>query len=281
VSIAYFNGEFVNIDERVIPIEERGHQFGDGVYEVVMVYNNTPCLLDEHLKRLANSAKLINLSLPYTLTEIKNIILEAIKRSNLSHAEVYFQVTRGIASRTHLFPDASPSFSLTVKPVREIDEKLYQTGVDTLTTADERWANCHIKSLNLLPNILAKQMAVDHGKYEAILVNNGLITEGTSTNVFVIKRDTIYTTPLTSNILAGITRQAIIKLADEANLKLVEEDFTVDFLKQGDEAFISSTTIELLPIRSVDSVTIGNGTPGVITKQLHNLYIQQYTKGAD
>lgn len=279
MSIAYINGKFVDLDEEVLPIEERGHQFGDGVYEVVLVYDHKPCLLDEHLERLENSAKAIQLDLPYPIDKIKEIILEGLERSQLSDAQIYFQVTRGIASRIHAFPEnVKPSFTMTIKPAREVDAKLYENGVDTLTTTDDRWKNCYIKSLNLLPNILAKQKAVNAEKFEAIFVDDNYVTEGSSTNVFVIKDGTLYTTPLTSNILPGITRSAVLNVAKEANIPVAEENFTVDFLKEGDEVFISSTTIEVLPVRSVDDVTIGEGKPGPITKQLHKLYVDTYTK---
>lgn len=277
MSIGFINGEFVRIDEKVIPIEERGHQFGDGVYEVVKVYNGSPLLLDEHLVRLEKSAEAIQIQVPYSFAELKAIILEAIDKAKVSNAEVYFQATRGISPRNHLFPEAvDPSFTLTVKPSREVPKESYETGVDTLTTEDERWLNCHVKSLNLLPNILAKQKAADANKYEAILVRDGFVTEGSSTNAFAVKDDVIYTAPLTSNILAGITRAELLTLANENGLQVVEKDFTKEFLKAADEAFLTSTIIEVLPIRSVDGELIKNGAPGKVTKRLHELYSELY-----
>lgn len=279
MSIGFINGKFVKLNEKVIPIEERGHQFGDGVYEVVKVYNGSPLLLDEHLERLAKSASAIQVALPYSLQEIKEIILKGIVKSEVKNAEVYFQITRGIVPRNHLFPVATKSsFTMTVKPSRQVPKESYETGVDTITAADDRWANCHIKSLNLLPNILAKQTAADANKYEAILVRDGLITEGSSTNLFAIKDETLYTTPLTSNILAGITRATLIELAEKENIEVVEQDFSVDFLQTADEAFLSSTIIEVLPIRSVDDVLITDGNPGKLTKHMHELYSNLYAK---
>ncbi|MRH41177.1 D-amino-acid transaminase [Aquibacillus halophilus] len=271
MSIGFINGQFIEINQAVIPIEERGHQFGDGVYEFVKVYNSVPFLLEEHINRLEKSAAGIDIKLPYSLGEIKAIVIESIKKSGLKDAEVYFQATRGIAPRNHAFPDVSSSFTLTVKPSRKVPKQSYEEGIDTILLEDERWGRCHIKSLNLLPNILAKHQAAKGGNFEAILVKDGYVTEGTSSNVFVVKNGVLYTTPLTSNILAGITREAILKLAESANVVSIEKKFTPEFLSEADEAFISSTSVEILPIRAVNQQLIGNGKPGETTKTLHNL----------
>ncbi|MBD8070751.1 D-amino-acid transaminase [Bacillus sp. PS06] len=272
MSIGFFNGEFIDIDKAVIPIDERGHQFGDGVYEVVKVYNAKPFLIDAHLERFEKSASNISIKLPYSLDELKKLILEVIERSGIKDAEVYFQVTRGIAPRNHLFPNVEPSFTLTVKPARKVPEQSYEHGVQTVIAEDDRWAKCHIKSLNLLPNILAKQNAVEAGSFEAIFEKDGFIAEGTSSNVFVVKDKVLYTTPLTSNILPGITRAAVLQIAREKGIEVKEEKFTKDFLLNADEAFITSTSVELLPIRSVDGHLIGDGAPGAITKALHQSF---------
>ncbi|MFD1037405.1 D-amino-acid transaminase [Virgibacillus byunsanensis] len=278
MNIGFINGEYINADEAVIPIDERGHQFGDGVYEVVKIYNSLPFLLDEHLTRLKESASAIQLKLPYSLDDIKKIILEGIKRSELLNAEVYFQVTRGIAPRNHLFPNVSASFTMTIKPARKVSEQSYYKGIKTITTKDERWANCHIKSLNLLPNVLAKQKANNEESYEAILIKDGYVTEGSSTNVFVVKNNTLYTTPLTNNILSGITRKNVLKLAQKLDVEVLEKSFTTEFLISGDEAFLTSTTVEVLPIRSVNNKVILNGDPGPITKLLHESFRQLYAE---
>lgn len=270
MEVGYVNGKFINIDERVIPIQERGHQFGDGIYEVVRVYNFIPFLLDEHLERLIRSAKAIKLKLPYTLIEMKDIINEGIRKSELGDAEVYFQVTRGIADRNHSFPNVNPSFTMTVRPVREISNVHYKNGVKVATTEDIRWAHCYIKSLNLLPNILAKQEAVDNGCYEAVFVKQGNVIEGSSTNVFAVKNGVLYTTPITKGILPGITRQMIINLAKGNNIPVKEEFYTLEFLKNADEAFITSTIAEVLPVQQVDKSVIG--TPGSSTLKLQKLY---------
>lgn len=274
MSIGFINGEFVTLEASVIPIEERGHQFGDGVYEVIKTYDGLPFLLDEHLDRLEKSCSGIHLAMPYSRLEIKEIINKGLAKTDITTGQIYLQITRGIASRNHLFPssDIPSSMTMTIKPMRHIPEEHYVTGVDTQLLPDERWMNCHIKSLNLLPNILAKQEAHNNQKFEAILVQDNYVTESTSSNVFVVKNNTLYTTPLSSNILPGITRQTILKLAKDLNIELVEENFTVDFLKNADEAFLTSTLIEVMPIRAIDDAIIGSKIPGVITKKLSQAY---------
>lgn len=275
MGIGFMNGKYVNINDPVIPIQERGHQFGDGVYEVVRVYHSIPFLLHEHLERLQRSAEAIQLELPYTMKEIKEIILEGISRSQIQEAEVYFQITRGIADRNHLFPSVTPSFTMTIRPVREIPSEYYQHGIKVITTEEVRWANCYIKSLNLLPNILAKQNAKEKGGYEAIFVKGGNVTEGSSTNIFSIKNNVLYTSPSTRGILAGITRQKVIDLALKHNIELKEEPYSVEFLKNADEVFITSTIIELLPVRQIDDHVLDNKVPSTITSLLHEAYKQE------
>ncbi|MFE4523094.1 D-amino-acid transaminase [Cytobacillus firmus] len=276
MSVGFINGEFMDIHKAVIPIEERGHQFGDGIYEVIKIIDSNPILLDEHLIRLKNSASFILLELPYTINEIKGIMMEGIQQSGVKNAEVYVQITRGISPRNHLFPDVSPSFTMTVKPSREIPDQYYIQGISTITLRDERWANCHVKSLNLLPNVMAKQIAANSGCFEAILVRDGKVTEGSSTNVFAVNNGIIYTTPLTSNILPGITRQAVLQTAKYLQMEYIEEDFTPEFLKEADEAFLTSTSVDIIPIRSVDGDLIGNGNPGRITRELHQVFQKLY-----
>jgi D-alanine transaminase len=278
VAIGFINGKFVPIDQKVLPIDERGHQFGDGVYEVVKVYQSKPFMLDEHLQRLEKSATAIQLKLNYTKQELKDIISEGIEISELSEAdaEVYLQVTRGIAQRFHLFPDVPSSTTMTIRPARSISESFRNNGVPVMLMDDERWENCYIKSLNLLPNILAKHAATSSGCYEAILVKNGYVTEGSSTNVFAIKEGVLYTIPLSKKILHGITRHTVLELARKLDIPLKEESMTPEFLKAADEAFITSTTAEVLPISSVDGQEIGSGKPGPITLKLQQSYCHLY-----
>lgn len=269
LAIGYVNGKYVDLDACVIPIDERGHQFGDGVYEVIRVYDGTPFMLNEHIDRLVNSANAIKLPITYGKQDYEHLIFEAIEKSSLTNCDVYLQITRGIAPRNHLFPNATVSTTMTVKPSKEIDSSLRENGVKVMFHPDERWARCYIKSLNLLPNILAKQAAHENGCFEAILYRGEFVTEGTSSNVFIVKDGKLYTTPLTENILPGITRMAVQKIAAALHIPFVEKRMTMDEVTEADEVFMTSTTAEVLPITSIEEHIIGTGKPGSITVELY------------
>lgn len=271
MSIGFINGEFVPIDQLVIPIEERGHQFGDGVYEVIRVYRGKPFMLAEHLERLKQSAEAIRIKPRYSYEQIGEFILQGIEKSGLAgqDAQVYLQITRGIAPRQHLFPDVPSSLTMTIRPATILPAPLREKGATAMCLPDERWANCYIKTLNLLPNVLAKQKAHEAGFYEAIFYKDGYVTEGSSSNVFMVKDGKIYTTPLTREILNGITRQVVLNLANALSIPLEEKHVTVEELKEADEVFITNTVAEILPVVQVDEVTIGTGKPGVITNKLY------------
>ncbi|MDQ0154798.1 D-amino-acid transaminase [Robertmurraya andreesenii] len=274
MELGYINGRFVGLDELVLPIDERGHQFGDGVYEVIRFYDGKPFMLEEHLERLIRSAKAIKLPVKESLADFTELIISAVEKSEIKNCNVYLQITRGIATRNHLFPDAPVSITMTVRHANPIPNEKREKGVDAITHPDERWANCYIKSLNLLPNILAKQTAFEQGCHEAILIKDGYITEGTSSNVYIVQGGEIITTPLTNQILPGITRMAVKKLASELNIPFVEKHFTTAELMEADEIFITSTTAEVLAIVKVDGNIIGSGTPGEVVTRLH----QQFQK---
>ena len=272
MEIGFINGKFVEITAPVIPIQERGHQFGDGVYEVVRVYNGVPFLLTGHIDRLERSANEIKLAIPYTKQDLQQIVEEGIHRSNIAEAEVYIQVTRGIAARNHLFPEGPSSMTMTVRAIRDVPATYYRKGVNVFTTEDIRWKYCYIKSLNLLPNILAKQSATDRGGYEAIFVKDNQVMEGSSTNVFAVKDQIIYTTPTIRGILAGITRQKVIAIAKQLNYQVVEDFYTVPFLIDSDEVFITSTVVEILPVTSIDHTRLQDVAPGPVTLALSEAY---------
>lgn len=275
MEIAYYRDSFLShIDEPVIPIQERGHQFGDGIYEVVRFYDGKPFMLDEHLQRLKRSAEAISLKLPYTLEELNEIILDGVSRSGERNADVYFQVTRGISPRLHIYPNTPAILSMTIKPSKQMDPLKKNNGVPVLLLEDERWANCYIKSLNLLPNVIAKQKAMENGCEEAILFKDGFITEGSSSNIFVVKSGKLYTTPGTKAILHGITRTAVLLLASKLEIPIIEEHFSIEFLMNADEAFITSTTAEILPINKVDHTLLP--TEIFITRKLQDAFARLY-----
>jgi D-alanine transaminase len=272
MGIGYINGKFTNLDDLVLPIDERGHQFGDGVYEVIRVYNGTPFMLDEHLDRLINSSKAIKLPITQTVEDFKNLILEAVDKSQLTDCNVYMQITRGIVTRNHLFPTVPVSITMTVRPAKLISQTTREKGETAIFHEDERWANCYIKSLNLLPNILAKQTAFEAGCYEAILVRDGYVTEASSSNVFIIKDGKVYTTPLSKHILPGITRMAVKHATKLLNIDFIDKKFTPEELLEADEVFVTSTTSEVLPIVEVDGKLIGTGKPGEVTNRIYQQF---------
>ncbi|WP_327835229.1 D-amino-acid transaminase [Bacillus salipaludis] len=272
MNIGYANGKYVQLDEPVIPIDERGHQFGDGVYEVIRVYKGKPFMLEEHLQRLIQSAKAIRLPIQQSAEDFKALILEAVQKSNELESAVYLQITRGVAVRQHLFPAAPVSITMTVRSVQTMENEARVKGMKAIFHEDERWANCYIKSLNLLPNILAKQIAHEAGCYEAILVRDGFITEGTSSNVYMVKDGVVYTTPLSKQILSGITRMAVEKVTESLAIPFIEKKFTPEELLQADEVFITSTTSEILPIVNVDGKSIGKGTAGEWTMKAYRKF---------
>lgn len=269
MELGYINGKFVELDELAVPIEERGHQFGDGVYEVIRFYDGKPFMLEEHLERLIRSAEAIKLPLTETIADFRNLILSGVERSELTNCNVYIQITRGIAVRNHLFPNVPVSISMTIRTAHPLALDKRENGVEAITHPDERWANCYIKSLNLLPNILAKQTAFEKGCYEAILIKDGHITEGTSSNVFIVKDGEIITTPLSKQILPGITRIAVKNMAEELDIPFIERNYQIDTLMDADEVFVTSTTSEVLPVVNVDGKGIGNGVPGEIVGKLY------------
>lgn len=277
--IAYLNGEFLLLSEARVSVEDRGFQFADGVYEVVRVYNGVPFYLDEHIKRLEQSATKILLTLPHSAEEFESICNELITRSGYKEAVLYIQVTRGTAPRKHSFPsaDVTPTVVIYVREKKPYPQEWWEKGVDTITLPDIRWLACDIKSISLLPNVLAKERALRAGAFEALQFREpDIVTEGSATNVYYIKGKTLFTHPATNLILSGITRKIILRLAGEIGLTVREEPQSIQSFKSADEVFLSSTTIEVLPVRSIDGVIINDGkVPGEFTLKIHQLYKEE------
>lgn len=268
-AIGYLNGEFLPLEEVKVSVEDRGFQFGDGVYEVIRVYDGRPFKLQEHLTRLAQSAEAIQLSLPFSSSEWEAAIFQGLRLCEFDHCKVYLQVTRGVAPREHQFPaNVTPTILMTFRELRAIDQSVRDAGVSAITLPDLRWGLCYIKSLNLLPNVLAKQQAVQAGAFEAILVRNEMVTEGTASNVMMVSNGMIATPALTHHLLAGVTRQVILDMAQAAGIVVEERSISGDEMKQADEIFLAGTTIEVLAVVNLDGRTIGDGRPGPITKSL-------------
>ncbi|TCP27039.1 D-alanine transaminase [Scopulibacillus darangshiensis] len=263
-----YNDKIVERRDVAIDIEDRGYQFGDGVYEVIRVYEGQCFFLDEHLDRLERSAKEIRLDWPCSRKDLQHNIEGLIRENQLSDGMVYLQITRGVANRNHLFP--ADTASVLTGYVRELVRpvEIMEKGIHTKLLDDIRWLRCDIKSLNLLGNVLLKQEAHEDQCKEAILHRDGTVTEGSSTNVFIVKEGKLFTHPATNLILNGITRLHIINLAKKAGVDIIEQPFTIDTLLQADEVFVSSTTMEIVPVVQIDQEIISGGKSGKITKAL-------------
>ena len=277
--IAYLNGAFLPLKDAVISIEDRAFQFADGIYEVIRVYNTQPFCLNEHLQRLERSAAGILLSLPLSINEFSDICGEVIKRSAFKDAWIYIQVTRGVFPRRHNFPPDTvpPTVIVYIREFKERPAEWRQQGVDVIAVPDIRWKRCDIKSTSLLPNVLAKEQAIRAGAFEAIQINeDGNVTEGSSTNVYFIKKNMLYTYPIGEGILSGITRYVVFSIATQAGLTVREEAHPLEDYLGADEVFLTSTTIEIVPVRSIDGTPINNGKmPGKYTMHMYQLYREE------
>ena len=256
-----------------VDIEDRAYQFGDGVYEVIRVYGGKVFAMSRHLDRLWRSCAELKIPLPFGKDDLAASFAELVKVNQLSgDGIIYLQVSRGVAPRVHQFP--AESGPLLVAYTREVQRPLQamENGGSVITAEDIRWLRCDIKSLNLLGNVLAKQAAVEKGAIEAIMHRGNTVTEGSSSNFFIVREGAVYTHPLNNLILGGITREIIVELAGELNLTLRQQPFTVDQAYGAEEAFITSTISEVLPIISIDGRTIGSGAPGPVTRQLQKAF---------
>ena len=271
--IAYVNGHFSPIEQATISIEDRGFQFGDGVYEVVRTYGGGPFRLHDHLSRLEGSARAVSIPVPLSRTEWEALIREGLQRSQYAECLVYIQLTRGVAPRAHLFPSpAKPTVVITFREIPETDGALQRQGVPAVTLSDLRWARCSIKSLNLLPNVLAKQQANDAGALEAILVKDGLVTEGCSSNVCLVRDGNIITPALSDRLLAGVTRSVVLELARKNGILVDEREVPEEELTRADELFLIGTMIEVLPVSRLNGVPVGDRMPGTVTQAVREAF---------
>lgn len=265
---------YPNKESAFIHVEDRGYQFGDGVYEVIRVYNGRVFKSFEHIQRLYRSANEISLSIPFSQNDMMSRLEELVNRSGLGTGNIYLQISRGAAPRTHAFPSAVESVFVAYCNVKERPEEMLSNGIKTITTEDIRWLRCDIKSLNLLGAVLANQQAHASDCYEAILHRDGIVTECSASNLFIVKEGTIFTHPANFFILNGITRQLILELAVKNGIKIIERPFTLEELFNAEEVFASSTTIEVMPVIQIDNTIIGKGKPGQLTKKLQELFSQ-------
>ncbi|MBC7953903.1 MAG: D-amino-acid transaminase [Rhodospirillaceae bacterium] len=273
--ITYVNGAYVPHHEAAVHVEDRGHQFADAVYEVVAVAGGRLCHLDQHLDRLERSLGALSMAAPVSRRVLPVILARVVKLNRVTHGLVYVQISRGVAPRNHFFPaDTAPSLVVSAWPVKGPSAEQVEKGVAVATRPDQRWKRPDIKAVGLLPNLLARQWAKEAGAYEAWLVNDGgFVTEGSATNAFIIAKDgALLTHPDDSSILGGVTRSNVLRLARHLGLEVVERAFTVAEALSAREAFLTGTTLMVLPVTRVDGQTVGEGRPGPVTLKLRALY---------
>ena len=273
--IAYINGRYAPLQSAAVAAEDRGYQFADGVYEVIKVLRGEPRHLDRHLDRLARSLAALEIAPPMTRRALASVLHETLRRNQLSNALLYLQVTRGSAPRNHLFPKrARPSLVITVRRPAFPGEREGEEGVGVITQPDLRWGRCDIKSISLLPNVLARQSAAAAGCREAWLVDReGIVTEGSASNAYIVDgAGRLITHPLNQRILGGVTRSVVLELARRDGMEVVEQPFSVDEAYAAREAALSSTSSWLLPVTSIDGRPVSNGMPGHVVRRLMALY---------
>ncbi|CAM3724642.1 D-amino-acid transaminase [Cohnella lubricantis] len=271
-SVYWYNGEFIAKEDVRISPDDRGYYFGDGLYEVFRVYAGRIYEAEAHFERLVRTADGLRIALPYTIEAIQQLLEELIGRNGLQEGTVYLQFTRGAAPRSHPFPQGAAP--VTMAYCTELPRPLaaMERGIAAVTVPDIRWLRCDFKTLNLLPNTLAKQQALDAGGDDAILHRSGTVTECSASNIMIVRGGTILTHPADNLILHGVTRGVVLRLAREAAIPVEERPFTVDELLGADEAFITGTTVEVTPVVRVDGHAIAAGDAGPVTRRLQEAF---------
>jgi D-alanine transaminase len=269
----YLNGEFMPIEQARIPVLDRGFIFGDGVYEVIPVYSRHPFRLAEHLRRLQASLDGIRLANPHDDAEWTRLVRRLIELNAPEDQSLYLQVTRGVAKRDHAFPSGvAPTVFMMSNALSMPPREQVEKGVGAITAADNRWLRCDIKSIALLPNVLLRQLAVDAGCVEAVLLRDGIMTEGAASNIFVVKDDILLAPPKSHLMLPGITYDVVLELAQTDGIKHQVRAIPESELRGADEAWLTSSTKEVLAIVKLDGKAVGGGIPGPVFRRMYALY---------
>jgi D-alanine transaminase len=268
--LVWINGDVIPLAEAKVGVEDRGYQFADGVYEVIRLYDGRPFTLREHLERLEKSAAGIRMALPMPAAALSKEILQFVPRTNVREGMIYLQATRGCAARNHVFPKTcKPNVLFYVRHLAPLDAPGTGEGAALFTVQDERWKKCWIKSIALLPNVLAKNEAVAAGADEAAFVDDGVITECSASNLFVVRGGKVITHPVGPKVLPGITRMVLQQVARQVGVEWVERPVKFEEAVSADEVFITSTTREISWVGKWDGKTVGGGRCGPVTLTLH------------
>lgn len=276
-----WNDQIIERSEVNVDIEDRGYQFGEGIYEAIRVYHGEMFMVQEHLDRLWRSAAKINMTLPFTQEELRARLSKLVEMTEITEGKIYFQVTRGNDSpRAHIYPDPQkvpPVLTGTLYPFDRPVEKQEQ-GLQAGFVEDKRWLHCDIKSTSLLGNTLSLDEAMSKGYDDAILVRDGVITECSASNFWIVKDQILYTHPNGELVLPGITKVKVAELAEQLGLEIQETTFGTEEVLASDECFASNSIQEIVPIVAVEGQKIGEGTRGPITEKLQKAYIQATEK---
>lgn len=268
--IAFVNGWIGPLRQARISIQDRAFVFGDGAYEVIRAYGGSPFMLDAHVQRLQASLRGLELALPISEARFVRLIGDLLSRSGHAEARIYVQVTRGIGRREHVFPErVRPTLVVYVDRAHAVPARRRAAGDHAITLPDARWAHCHLKSLQLLPNVLAREAARRRGATEAILIGpGGWVREGAASNVFIVRAGALQTHPLGPEILPGVSRAIVLDLAGRAGIPVRERRFKSDALFAADEVLLSGTMLEIMPVVRIDGKRIGAGRPGPVARRL-------------
>lgn len=277
--IAYVNGCYRPLREAAVSVEDRGLQFADGVYEVFALRDGALLDFDGHMERLGRSLRALRIEAPMSAPALRHVLCETVRRNGLRDGLVYVQIDRGAGRRDHAFPPPATRRTLivTVRPVSwEANEARAQIGVGVITVRDERWKRCDIKSVALLPNVLAKQAAREAGAVEAWFVDEAeRVAEGASSNAWIVEDGpTIITRALDNVILPGVTRASLLNAAQSLQIRVEERTFTVAEAKTAQEAFITGAGTVITPVVKLDGAPIGRGRPGPVTLALRKAYLR-------
>jgi len=273
--LAYVNGVFCPMAEAKVSIEDRGFQFGDGVYEVIVAYDGHPFLPEEHLVRLKRSADALGLDFEPESYGLMQIVIDGLHRSQIGDALIYIQITRGTAPRSHVIPAGlEPTVVVTFRERAPVPPPLRENGVSVMTLPETRWARCCVKAITLLPNVLAKNEALRRGHYDAVFVTaDGEVRECTSANLFLVHGTRISIPRRTESILHGVTQGFILECASNLGMEVEERRVAADELYDAGELFMSGTTVEVLAITTVDDKRVGDGRVGPVCRQLHEEFV--------
>ncbi len=270
--LVYLNGEFVPYGEAKVSVDDRGFNFGDGIYEVVRIVGGRGFRIEAHLDRFEGGARALEIELAMSRDAIREAMLETARVNGVVEGTVYTQLTRGVAPRRHAFPKgARPTLVMLARHATGPSKSDLENGASVITVPDLRFGYCEVKTIGLLPNVIAQQHAQSEGCYEALLVRDGRVTEATHSSVFCVRGGVVYTHPI-DNILPGITRRFLIEALREHGVTVQEVAVGVDEFRAADEVFLTGTTTEVMPVICMDNAKVGSGKPGEITRLGMELY---------